>query len=143
MSETAARTASPGAMVMIACKHPHGIVLNTDKLIPVGNNGMVRKVAGQSVMLKGWSHEFNKIDPTDGLGGYALTPVPAAFWEEWLSTHADFPMLVDKTIIGPHKDARGQAKDHATVPKMFSRVGDLASDHPGDMQGVAILKKDD
>ena len=56
----------------------------------------------------------------EGTGGYVLTRVPADFWEQWLATHADFPMIEDGTILGPHKDAAGQARGHIEVPKMHA-----------------------
>jgi hypothetical protein len=115
-----------GQMVMVACKHPNGVVLNLDRIVPIGNNGQVRVVHGASVRLAGWSHEYNKVDPAAETGGYVLTPIPAEFWVEWLKAHPDFPMLVDKTILGPHRDHVGQARDHAEVPKMFApSSGDL------------------
>lgn len=107
-------------MVMIACKAPNGVVLDTDRYERTDQTSWaIRTIVGERFTLKGWAHGTNKPDPAVGTGGYVLTPVPAAFWAKWLATHADFPLLEDKTILGPNKDARGQAIDHAAVPKMF------------------------
>ena len=107
-------------MVMVGCKAPNGVVLNLDRYEIVGG-GAARVIPGkQTVTLKGWAHEFNRIDPAAETGGYVLTSVPQSFWDEWLKTHPDFPMLEDKTIIGPHKDVVGQARDMAAVPKMHT-----------------------
>ena len=107
---------------MIACKHPNGVVLNLDhyELMNAQNNRVLRRAGKASVTLKGWSHPINRPDPTEGTGGYVLTRVPADFWEQWLATHADFPMIEDGTILGPHKDAAGQARGHIEVPKMHA-----------------------
>jgi hypothetical protein len=111
-------------MVLIGCKHPNGVVLNLDHYeIQTKETNRIRRVIGKStVTLKGWAHAYNRPDPAEGLGGYVLTPVPQDFWDEWLATHGDFPMLEDKTILGPHKDATGQARDHADVPAMHAQA---------------------
>ena len=119
-----------GEMVTIACKHPNGVVLNCDHYIVVNEaNNTIRRVAGKrSFKLNGWAHSFGTPNPTEGSGGYRLTSIPADFWEEWLAEHPDFPMLEDKTIVGP--PAKGTtldvAKAHDSVPRMFAPAeGDL------------------
>ncbi len=108
------------SMVLVGCKAPNGVVLNLDRYEPMAG-GQVRRIVGKkSVTLNGWAHEFNKIDPAEGTGGYVLTSVPASFWEEWIASHADFPMIEDMTILGPAKDAVGQAREMFEVPKMFA-----------------------
>lgn len=112
-------------MVMIACKHPQGVVLNTDKYVLAKEgdpSSPLRKVTGRQFRLAGWAHEYNKPDPAAETGGYVLTQVPSDFWDEWLAGHKDFPMLADKTILPPPKAGAGvaQARDHADVPKMFA-----------------------
>lgn len=108
-------------MVMVGCKHPNGVVLNLDRYETMGTNGAVRLVSGKrAITLKGWAHQFNRPDPTEESGGYALTSVPKAFWDQWLADHEGFPMLVDKTILGPHRDGQGQSRAHASVPKMHA-----------------------
>lgn len=128
ITQTAARGSD--AFVMIACKHPNGVVLNLDhyELMNVQNNRVQRRVGKASVTLKGWAHAINKPDPTEGTGGYVLTRVPADFWEAWLATHQDFPMIEDGTILGPHKDAPGQARSYANVPKMHAPTVDEVKD---------------
>ena len=86
----------------------------------------MRRLNGETtITLKGWARSWGAPDTTEG--GYALTPVPAEFWELWLQQHADSPLLRDKIILPPHKDARAQAIDHAEVPQMNrpARVGDV------------------
>jgi hypothetical protein len=121
--------------VMIACKAPNGLVLNLDVSVKTDERGGSKINRGPTtVTLKGWSHPFNRPDPTEGLGGYALTPVPTEFWEAWLATHADSPLLADKIILGPHRDARAQAVAHDAVPKMFP---------PANTKDVAGIKQFD
>jgi hypothetical protein len=113
-------------MILIACKAPNGVVLNLDRYEAIGDKGVIRRLAGETtVTLKGWARPWGAPDTTEG--GYALTPVPAEFWEAWLQTHADSPLLKDKIILPPHKDARAQAVDFAEVPQMNrpARVGDV------------------
>ena len=119
--------------VLIACKAPGGVVLNLDQSVKTDERGGSKINRGSTtVTLKGWAHPFNKPDPTEGLGGYALTEVPTAFWDAWIATHADFPMLLDKTILPPHRDGRRQAVDHDAVSKMFG---------PANIKDVAGIKQ--
>jgi len=124
-----------GDTVMIACKAPNGIVLNLDQSEKTDDRGGSKiKRGATTVTLKGWSHAFNRPDPAEGQGGYALTQVPTEFWDAWLASHADSPLLADKIILGPHRDARGQAVAHGAVPKMFP---------PADPKDVAGIKQFD
>lgn len=120
-----------GDMVMIGCKAPMGVILNLDHYAKAGDTQYVNRIEGDTkVTLLGWSHPWGTQDPTQW--GYRLTPVPRDFWEEWLSTHKGFPMLRDKTIIGPEStsagqtDTLGKAKEHAKVDRLFrqARIGD-------------------
>ena len=63
--------------------------------------------------------------------GSSCTPVDKDFWDAWLASHADFPMLADKTILPPHKAAADQAQAHAAVPQMFAPAT------PKDVPGIA------
>ena len=125
-------------MVMIACKHPNGVVLNLDRYeVTNKTSNSIQRVNGKAtVTLAGWSHRQNQPDPTEGLGGYAFTPVPLDFWQEWVKQHPDFPMIVDKIIVGPHKDPVTQARDHADIPKMFAPTD-------GVVKGITPLKTND
>lgn len=134
--------AAPSASrtVMVGCKHPNGVVLNLDHYTVSGPNNRVQRHAGKmTVTLKGWSHPFNKPDPAEGTGGYVFTQVPADFWEQWIDGPGkDFPMIADKTILGPHRDARAQARDHATVPQMFARSDGTLRGMNGKIEAEAI-----
>jgi hypothetical protein len=132
-----------GAIVLIGCKHPGGVVLNLDHYTLVDERNLrVRLDMGKmTVVLKGWSHPVNRPDPTEGTGGYVLTPVSKDFWDQWLAEHRDFPMLADKTIIGPHTDAKGQARDLAAVPQMFARSDGTLRGSGGRFEAEALTKE--
>lgn len=114
-----ARPVVAGDMVMIGCKHPTGLILNLDSYKKVNEQGGVQRIHGKaSVTLRGWARKFGQPDDTEG--GYALTPVPADFWEQWFRSHKDSSLLVDKIILPPASDGAAQARDHAEVSAMFS-----------------------
>lgn len=120
---------------MIGCKAPNGLVLNLDVSVKTDDRGGSKINRGTTtVTLKGWSHAFNRPDPTEGQGGYAFTQIPTEFWDAWLATHADSPLLADKIILGPHRDARAHAVAHEAVPKMFGHANmkDVAGIRPFD-----------
>lgn len=115
--------------VLVGCKAPNGVILNLDRLERESGNPQdirVRRVRGATtVTLKGWAKPFNREDRTAETGGYALTPVPADFWEAWVATHPDFPMLLDGTILAPtatggerRGNAMAQAREHEKVERM-------------------------
>lgn len=121
--------------VLIGCKHPSGLILNLDVYKKINEMGGVQRVTGtETVTLRGWSMP---LDPKarqardrayrrEGIvleGGYALTPVPVAFWDAWLKKNVGSPLLKDRIILPPHADAEGQALAHEKVEPMF-RQGD-------------------
>ena len=108
--------------VMVACKAPNGLVLDLDAYEVSERDQRVRVIKSKMapVTLKGWSVPFGIPELTTG--GYALTEVPTAFWDEWWARNKDSSSLIeDKIILPPHKDAIGSARDHAAVPQMFAR----------------------
>jgi len=114
-----AATRSVGEMVLIACKHPNGLILNLDRYVAKGTQGQVDRVNGKAtVTLKGWAHKIG-IDPDPTEGGYRLTPVPRDFWDAWFKLNAESSFIADKIILPPASDAQGQAIEHRSVPKMF------------------------
>jgi hypothetical protein len=121
--------------VLIACKAPGGLVLDLDRYEVAGPNVPVRVIKSElpPVTLKGWAHAWGKPDTTEG--GYALTPVPAAFWNAWYERNKGCSLLVDKIILPPHKDAIGLAHDHAEVPVMHPPA------KPTDIKGVQAFDK--
>ena len=114
-----ARPVAAGDMVLIGCKHPTGLILNLDSYKRIGEGNIVQRIHGKaSVMLRGWARKIGQPDDTEG--GYAMTAVPADFWEQWFRSHKDSSLLVDKIILPPASDGAAQARDHAEVPAMFA-----------------------
>lgn len=122
---TPARARS-GDNVLIACKHPNGLILNLDHYIPKGNQGQVQRVNGRAtVTLKGWARKIG-IEADTTSGGYQLTPVPREFWDAWWKLNKDGSLVLDKIILPPASDAAAQAIEHKGVPQMFRPA------HPSD-----------
>lgn len=118
--------------VMVGCKSPNGLVLNLDQSVKTDDRGGSRIIRGaQTVVLKGWAHPFNRPDPAVETGGYVLTQVPTEFWDKWFAVNAESTFIIDKIILPPHRDARGQAVAHDAVPRMFG---------PADVKDVAGIK---
>jgi hypothetical protein len=103
---------------------PNGVVLNLDRYeVTHKEQGLVRFVAGGAeVTLKGNAVPFGKPDLTDR--GYMFTRVPAEFWDAWLATHADSPLLADGLIIVAKTAEAGRqiAKEREKEPGQFERL---------------------
>ena len=124
-----------GGEVFIACKAPNGIVLNLDRYEKINDQNAIRRIVGpQTVTLKGWSRTWGAPDNT--VGGYMITPVPVDFWNRWLELNLDSPLIADGIILGPHRDAPGQARDNKAIPQMFAPAKE------GDVRGIARMSND-
>jgi hypothetical protein len=115
-------------MVTVACKAPGGFILNLDSYVHSNDKGDVKRVEGPTTYrVAGWARKFNAPDHT--IGGYALTEIPAAFWDVWLENHKDFPPLKDGVLFAIRKrqDAESEARKQAVVPPMFkpAEIGDV------------------
>lgn len=128
--------------VLVGCKAPNGLILNLDRYErqrPDSNE--VRRInSEQRVTLLGWSHEFNKPDPTESTGGYRLNRVPADFWAEWSKINAKSPLIADGIILPPPSagatqaaSGHSKAREHAEHPRMFDKL-----DPAGDARGGNI-----
>jgi hypothetical protein len=114
--------------VTVACKHPHGIVLQLYKMeeqrepAPGGTITVKRAIKhGDPVTLYGTALMFGQQPNYQIVGGYALTPnIPADFMEEWMKQNRDSP-LVKNSIIFVNPDA-AYARDEA-VEKRGIRGG--------------------
>lgn len=111
-----------GDTVMVALKHPTGIVIEafvgSEAYEPVMGGGQ-RKVkvfrpAGKRYTVNGNRYPFGTMPSYKIIAGYALTPgIPKDVWECWLSQHQDMP-LVQNHLIHAHESveyASDQAKD--------------------------------
>ena len=84
----------------------------------------VASVGWSTVTLRGWSRPFGAADHTEG--GYALTAVDSDFWDAWLAKNLESSFIVDKIILGPHKDAASQARGNDGVEQMFKPISEGA-----------------
>jgi hypothetical protein len=114
----------PGT-ITVACKLPHGLVLQLcrmeERQEPVmGGGTRVQSVAarvGKRVTIKGYAHEINETPNAPIIGGYALTHnVDADFFEEWLKQNAEHDAVKNKLVFAHAKpdvvqsEARNAAK---------------------------------
>lgn len=123
--------------VLIGCKHPNGLVLNLDRYQRTEAKGPgigIRRIDGARFTLRGYSMPVDPVGMQSRMkslqragvaieGGYALTPVPVDFWEEWWKENGQIsPLVKDGIILPPHADAVRQAEDHVAVEPMFRQV---------------------
>lgn len=96
------------ATVTVACKLPHGLVMET--VAADGSRQEVR-VNGARLPLDGKGRERRVFEQE---GAYGLTPnVPADFWEKWSRDNAAYPPLARGMIFaqGRKPDAEAQARE--------------------------------
>lgn len=130
-------------IVVVGCKLPNGLVLNLDRYVPIGppEKGQIRREVSRvgPFTLRGWAHERDKAPPADMVGGYALTPIPRDFWEEWLKRNEDSDLLRDGLIFAGESLARAkaEAQEKAAIPLMYAPA------RPGDVPGVGIATDGD
>lgn len=113
----------PGT-VTVACKMPGGVILNLDKYDTAAQGQIPQRISGGFVTLKGnaINRDPSKIESMPRLvGGYAFTEIDADFWDAWVKSHADSPLLKDRLIFAQPKaeNAESKAKAQAEVPAMF------------------------
>lgn len=99
------------ATVTVACKLPHGLLLEVvnpsvfDNIHP--QNGVVARPPGERVRINGCARPVGvplSEDAAQVVGGFALTPgVPAAFWEAWLSQNKEVPFVKAGLIFAHDK----------------------------------------
>lgn len=117
-----------GARCVVGCKLPHGLAIVLERQVETAepNGTIVRRYVpvGDEVVLKG-------TNASNVIGGYGLTEdVDAAWFAEWLKTHADFPP-VKRDLIFVHSTMPGAsdtARERASVRSGFEP---LDPDNPG------------
>ena len=115
--------------VLVGCNAPNGIVLNLDKytLVNPANNAVHRVDGGVAVTLNGWAHRWGSPDPSVHGRGYVLTSVEKSFWDAWFKLNENSPLIRDKIILPPHRDASAQAREvGVSVKRMFAPVDETA-----------------
>lgn len=111
MSDTLPGTAS----VVIACKLPHGLVMELGK---VGDSNYRR------FELAGANGAPRAPRPAIVAGGYGLTTVPEDFWKAWYLKHKDRDYVKNGAIFAQDslENARAQGDEQAGVKTGFERL---------------------
>lgn len=110
--------------VTVACKLPHGFVLQLDdsrkETLPQGGKEIdVYFPIGEQTMITGsnYSHINANLPkgarPVRGVAGHGLTEVDADLWEKWAKQKADWaPLRKGWVFVQPTQDkAEGQARE--------------------------------
>lgn len=115
-------TSSAGAKVVVACKLPHGLVLETcietEVLEPVmgGGQKVVKRYrrSGKRVTLNGNAVAIGATASHRIVGGFALTEgVDKDFFEKWLEQNKDLPAVTNGLVFAFERDdmTTGKAKE--------------------------------
>lgn len=93
--------------VLVGCKLPNGVVLqnyemkDVMEMTPQGSRTVKAAVKkGAPITLKGVAMRFGQVPEFQMSNGYALTPVPAPFWVEWLAANRDSDLVQNKLVFG-------------------------------------------
>jgi len=94
--------------VTVGCKHPHGFHLDL-----VNEDGSVERHT-----LKGNAAVQGKADTT--IGGYALSTIPADFWDAWIAKYGKSSLISDGIIFAMPKpeDAKRKAIDGKDIKNL-------------------------
>lgn len=119
--------------VTVACKLPHGLVLQLARpevvSEPVMGGGSRQskqfRQFGEQITVHGVSHPQNAAPKAMIVGGYALTnEVSGQFWFEWLAQNKEHAAVKNHLLFAYEKeaDAKDDAKDHAKVRSGLERL---------------------
>ena len=127
--------AAADAYVHVGCKMPNGVILNLMSYEIVSReHGVVQRNGDDkpTVTLKG--NAFREGRPDLSIDGYVFTKVPKDFWDEWVKTHSDSPLLRDGFIKAAltMDAATKTAREYENAPGQFERItpgGDAKDRH--------------
>lgn len=128
--------------VFVGCKMPGGVVLNLDTYEVISKeHGLVRRQEGAKVALKGNAVGFGK--PDISIDGYVFTRIDREFWDQWLATHADSPLIKDGLIKAAKSEAdrKPMAREMAKEPGQFDRLNAEPGRDPR-TRGLKVAKYD-
>lgn len=117
---------SAGAKVTVACKLPHGLVLQVYEEYEDGEavlGGGIRVVkrfrpTGETITINGNARKFGEAPDHRIVAGFALTEgVNKDFFERWLEQHKDLPAVKNRLIYAFESldHVEGQAKNDANL----------------------------
>jgi hypothetical protein len=134
--------AKSAATVTVACKLPAGLILQLWEMkdqhesSPTGTRTIQKaQKKGEPIKINGCALRFGQVPEFPMPGGYALTQIPADFWEEWLAQNQDSDAVQNRIIFAHDSadkastQARAQAKEKVKSgmepidPKNPPRVG--------------------
>ena len=119
--------------VTVACKLPHGIMLQLYKMIdgvePVSGGGYrqikVAQKVGEPIKINGNSHKQNALPSCIIRDSFAFTEnVPKDHWDAWLEQNQSLD-FVKNGLIFAHETTNSvvdQAKDHKAIRSGFERL---------------------
>lgn len=131
--------APTGSTVVVACKHPPGIIMQVYRReeydVPVlggGTRKESRAVAvGKSIKIHGPAVPFGQTPAFVISGGYALTAnVPAELAQKWLEQNKESDLVKNDVlfIAGSSESAEKQAKEQKSVRSGLERL-DVGTTH--------------
>ena len=124
MVERVANVARSNGTVTVACKLPNGVFLQLFDMVdgremtPQGSRTTkVARKRGEAIKLNGTALKFGQIPDFTMAHGYALTQVPADYWEEWCSQNSDSDLLANRIIFAHEcvNGVSGMAKEAKTT----------------------------
>jgi hypothetical protein len=124
--------------VTVACKLPNGLILQLWEMgdefesSPTGTR-TIKKAhkKGEPIKLNGCALKFGQVPEVPMPGGYALTQVPADFWEEWVAQDPNRDVLVNRVIFAHSTmDATSQQAREQHVEKVKSGLEPIDPKNP-------------
>jgi hypothetical protein len=124
--------------VTVACKLPNGLILqlwemqDQHEASPTGTRTIQKaRKKGEPVKLAGCALKFGQVPEVPMPGGYALTQVPADFWEEWVAQNQDADVLLNRIIFAhPTFDAASKQAQEQHVEKVKSGLEPIDPKNP-------------
>ena len=112
--------------VSIACKLPHGLIMQLQRQNEVRDPTMaspdrtvkVWQKVGDQITIRGFAKRVDQPSDTLVIGGFAITSnVDAAFAKEWFAQNKEHPSVKGGFIYihGEQKNVEGYAKAHADL----------------------------
>lgn len=98
--------AKSASMVTVACKLPNGLwlqlysMVDSREMTPQGpTTTKIARKTGEPIKLNGCALKFGQVPEFPMPGGYALTQVPAEFWQKWLHDNEDADVVKNRLVF--------------------------------------------